>query len=176
MGHLEIVSAPVMINLMMSKGDLVRNLDFRRYPMQINQVHQMVMREGVWPTGEQSACSEVSREDIKKTEEQKREAYRELDTLLDKSGQGTLAVSKSETRGTFEISSEHVNKLVEKAIHGLEIEEKRHIDPETRKKSWSCQRLHYSLRNYADCNFCYRNKQSKSNGLILKNIPQKKRN
>ncbi len=91
-------------------------------------------KKGVWPTGEQSTYSEVSREDIKKTEEQKREAYRELDTLLDKSGQGTLAVSKSETRGTFEISSEHVNKLVEKAIHRLEIEEKRHIDQRRERK------------------------------------------
>ena len=80
------------------------------------------------PTGEQSTYSKVSREDVEKTKEQKREAYRELDTLLDRPGQGTLAVSKSETRGTFEISSEYVNKLVEKAIHRLRLEEKRHID------------------------------------------------
>jgi hypothetical protein len=90
---------------------------------------------GVQPTGEQSTYSEVSRKDVKKAKKQKREAYRELDTLLDRPGQGTLAVPKSETRGTFEIISEYANKLEKKAVRYLRSkEEKRCIDQQREEK------------------------------------------
>jgi hypothetical protein len=87
------------------------------------------------PTEEQSAYSDVSIEDVMKTKKQKIDAYYELSTLLERPGQKTLAVSKSETGEPFEIPSEYIDKLMKGALrYFIPKEKKQRIDQQREEK------------------------------------------
>ena len=107
-------------------------------------------KEGVRPTEEQSAYSDVSIEDVKK---KKGEAYHQLESLLEGYGQETLEDSKSETSVKSDIPSKYVNKLIEGVLYCFRPEKKeRLIDQEQKEEVAAVEGF---LTHYKDIDFVY---------------------
>jgi hypothetical protein len=73
-------------------------------------------------------------DDVMNWKKQKSNAYCELDTLLERSRQATLEVSKSETGGKFKIPSAYINKLMKGSLRYFIPEEKKQLIGQQREE------------------------------------------